>query len=296
MGWISLLAFFLEEALVNLKRHLVATVATVSTVALTVGLWTAFRSVSRGTDALLLWEGKKLTTVRVGLKPSVTEEQGKGLAERVQKLPFVEHVRFLHKDEALSLLQKAYGNSAAFRDLIGHNPLPHALVVTCRSPADVPRCSKFLSNLPEVDWISHHPQAVARFLSIVHWVSLVGLILSLVLGVIAFALIHNDIQITVYGRRNEIRIMQLVGATVWTVRGPLIMEGLLYGLSGSAVAVLLLCGGIGLAIPRVPLGLLQGLLSSCQLTGGEALKVIGMGALLGGVSALMASLRLVRAV
>ncbi|MCS7223406.1 MAG: ABC transporter permease [Armatimonadetes bacterium] len=296
MGWISLFAFFLEEAWVNLRRHLVASLATVSTVALTVGLWTSFTSASKGLETLLAWEGKKLTELRVGLKLWVKEEQAKQVVEKVQKLPFVEQVRFVHKNEALKQMERAYGNAVPFQELIGHNPLPHSLEVVCRSPEWVTQCQKVLKTFPEVDWIGHHPEAVERFLAIVNGVKVTGAALSLVLALVAFALIHNDIQITVYGRRNEIRIMQLVGATAWTVRGPLIMEGVLYGIFGSLLAVAILGSLMRILSERVPTGFAQGLLHACQLDSMTVMTVLGLGLLLAGTSALIASIRLVRVV
>jgi len=75
----------------------------------------------------------------------------------------------------------------------------------------------------------------------------VGLIVIAVFLGVAGVIISNTIRLTVYARRREIGIMQLVGATNTYIRLPFICEGLLDGVLGALLAVLLL------AIARVTL-------------------------------------------
>jgi cell division transport system permease protein len=57
-------------------------------------------------------------------------------------------------------------------------------------------------------------------------------------GVTLFVIV-NTIRLAVYARRQEIEIMKLVGATDWFIRWPFVLEGMLYGLAGAAIAVLM---------------------------------------------------------
>ncbi|MFA0743221.1 MAG: hypothetical protein DFNUSKGM_003355, partial [Candidatus Fervidibacter sacchari] len=132
-------------------------------------------------------------------------------------------------------------------------------------------------------------------------------VLSLLLAVIAFILIFNALRVSVYGRRNEIRIMQLVGATVWTVRGPLVVEGLLYGILG-AISVLALTKLFLVIAPSTSHSApyLTGLgsdwidwrvlLQEIKLDGEFVSQVFLMGIGLSFLSALVAAVRLVREV
>ena len=64
--------------------------------------------------------------------------------------------------------------------------------------------------------------------------------LILILAIAAVLLIANTIRLSIHSRRREIEVMKLVGATNWFVRMPFIIEGMLCGLVGAAVAIVLL--------------------------------------------------------
>ncbi|MCS7191456.1 MAG: ABC transporter permease [Armatimonadetes bacterium] len=307
MSWLSLLAFFLEEALVNLRRHKLVTIATVTTIAVTIGVWVLFYLEARAWEKLLIWEGQKLERLCVFLKPKADEKTASNLAEQVQKLPQVVQVRFVHKNEGLKKLQEIFGNSVPLEDLVGHNPLPHALEVTCRSPQEAAECATKIKQMPMVDEVTFPAVAVQKYIQMVRSIRWRNHMLSILLAIIAFILIFNALRVSVYGRRNEIRIMQLVGATVWTVRGPLLMEGLLYGVLGALgtlalTKLLLLLNSAFPQEPRYWTGLVNSwvewrmLLSDVQIDGFFASQVLLLSMGLSFLSAFIAAVRLVRAV
>lgn len=278
-----------------MRRHGLVAVATVTTVALSVGLWGLFALARRGAERWLLWEGEKLERLCVFLKPTTDEATARKVMTEVRRLPQVASVRFVHKDEGLQKLQKLFGNSMPLQDLIGHNPLPHALEVTCRSLQSVTKCAAQLQRLPEVDEVAFPAAAVERFVRFLRGMEWVATALSLLLAVVAFALIYNAIRLSIYGRRDEIRIMQLVGATVWTVRGPLIMEGLIYGILGSVLTLALLGTLRQLGVSALEVGYLRSIVEATQIERAWVRQIMALGAGLGTLSALIAA-RLVKAV
>jgi cell division transport system permease protein len=98
-----------------------------------------------------------------------------------------------------------------------------------------------------------------------------GLISSIVMSLATLLIIHNAIRLTIYARRREIRIMELVGATPFFIRIPFVLEGLLYGAVGAIVAALILSpmyAALGRALQQPWAGGLlslrdPGLLSTC---------------------------------
>jgi len=68
----------------------------------------------------------------------------------------------------------------------------------------------------------------------------VGLALMIIFSLIAILVIFNTITLTIYNRREEVEIMRLVGATNWYIRGPFLVEALMYSLVGTVITSLLL--------------------------------------------------------
>lgn len=67
--------------------------------------------------------------------------------------------------------------------------------------------------------------------------NVLGIGMAVVLGLSAIVLIANTIRLAIYARRDEVEIMKLVGASNWYIRIPFLLEGLIEGVAGAALAV-----------------------------------------------------------
>ncbi len=65
-------------------------------------------------------------------------------------------------------------------------------------------------------------------------------LLAALLVTASVLLIANTIRLSLYARRREVEVMKLVGATDWFIRWPFVLEGVMVGFFGGALAVLLL--------------------------------------------------------
>ena len=61
--------------------------------------------------------------------------------------------------------------------------------------------------------------------------------IAVLLGIASLFLVGNTIRLSIYARRREIEVMQLVGATNWFIRWPFVIEGIVVGLVGAGIAV-----------------------------------------------------------
>jgi cell division transport system permease protein len=67
--------------------------------------------------------------------------------------------------------------------------------------------------------------------------NVLGIGMAVILGLSAVVLIANTIRLAIYARRDEVEIMKLVGASNWYIRIPFLLEGLIEGMVGAALAV-----------------------------------------------------------
>ena len=136
------------------------------------------------------------------------------------------------------------------------NPLPATLNIKTYDLEDYPEISKSLSNVNLKDFIDKvnyedNRQIIERLSRILRFIQTFGLILVLIFCLIAILVIYNTITLTIYNRREEVEIMRLVGATNWYIRGPFIVESLLYGIGSTVLTAFLLLPVFSTAMPKV---------------------------------------------
>jgi cell division transport system permease protein len=154
---------------------------------------------------------------------------------------------------ALRRLAASLGEEAKVLEGVGPGALPDAVEV--RAPgvslAGARALAARLSAIPgaaEVDYGNAWLEKLERFVA--HG-RIAALVLFAALAVATAVLVSNTLRLAVFARRDEIEIMKLVGATDGFVSAPFLIEGLLQGLLGAAVAVLALLALHALLVPRL---------------------------------------------
>jgi cell division transport system permease protein len=131
-----------------------------------------------------------------------------------------------------------------------YNPLPDSLEVAPTKAEFLDEIAQSLRPLPPgVAGIETGKKLSNRVLQVAHVIELIFTIATVILLVAATMLIANTIRLSIFSRRREIEVMKLVGATNWFIRGPFMIEGLLCGLGGAALAVFFLLLGKEIALP-----------------------------------------------
>lgn len=152
----------------------------------------------------------------------------------------LENFRERHKDDYLTL--------QALEEL-DENPLGASLNIKAMEVSQYESIANFLesdnaleqNNVMIIDKVNYFQNKVIidRLNSLIDGARSLGLILTLVLIVISIAIVFNTIRLTIYISREEIKIMRLVGAANSYIRGPFMVEGIIYGLIASVLTMLI---------------------------------------------------------
>lgn len=188
--------------------------------------------------------------VSVYLRDTVTPAQAGNLKAKLEATPNVESVKFVSKTDALKIYQEQNKNNKELLAAVtaDDNPLPQSLAIKAEDPNKIDPIIAFVNKaefkplLQEKDPISYtgeRKKTVDRIIGATNFIKQVGLLASALFVVISTLIIFNTIRMAIFTRREEIEIMQLVGATNWFIRGPFIFEAALYGVIATGVAVLL---------------------------------------------------------
>ena len=172
------------------------------------------------------------------------------MARYLAQDPRVASARFIPRAQALAEL-RARTKGTIDTALLTENPLPDKFRIKVRHTDDVPAVAAGVRRLNGIDNVVYGQKIVARLLQLGAVLRRVGIGVIVVFFAVAGIIISNTIRLTVFARRREIAIMQLVGATNTYIRLPFICEGMLAGAFGALVAIGLLAAARATLWPRL---------------------------------------------
>jgi cell division transport system permease protein len=233
--------FLIQECWLNFRRQGLMALTCISTSAIALTILGVF--------VLLAWHVHAIATaiprqfeVHAFVRADLPRSETEALAVAVRRMDGVARVSLVPKEHAWDEYRKHY---AAPEDLEGmENPLPDKLEIAAVTPEKTLEVARKVRELPNVDAVRGGEEVLQRLLAIANGVRITGVFLALLLALGTIAIISNAIKITLFARRRDIRVMQLVGATNGFIRTPFVLEGMLEGGIGGAVA----CGGMALVM------------------------------------------------
>ena len=251
--------FFLREALRSMSRNAVPSFAAMASVLVTVLVLGMFIPVVQATTGAAN-DVRGRVLVNVYLKTSAKQ----GDVDRVKRMldDKVAHVgtyQYVSKNQALAEQRRRYPEAY---DLLGSNPLPDTFRVTPDKPDNALALRDALSPSapgggrttidPSIDSVKNSRDDTRKILVATRVVKLTTGLLTALLVVASVLLVSNTIRLSLFSRRREVEVMKLVGATDWFIRWPFVIEGIVLGAMGGAVAILLLLvGKIALLDPLI---------------------------------------------
>ncbi len=288
------LRFFLSEVRRNFTRNLVMQFTAIGTVAVTIVLLGSFL-VTRQTLSAIGADVVHKIEISVFLTDRATPDQAKALAKRIAHDPRVAGVTYVSRGDGFRAMRDRFRGQID-TSLLTTNPLPETLHVRVKDPNRVTAVATGIRAMPNVANVEFAQDAVQKLLALSVVLGRIGVAIVALLVFTAAIIISNTIRLTVFARRREIAIMQLVGASSSYILLPFIVEGLIAGVAGAAIALVLLLVAQAQLLPK-----LVGALSFLPLrlahvdTPTFALELLGTGAAVGIVAAWLSVGRYLRA-
>ncbi|KWS05970.1 Cell division protein FtsX [Lysobacter capsici AZ78] len=282
-AWLDHHLYSLVASLGRLLRKPWAALLTIGVMAvalaLPLGLWAALNNVER-----FAGDVQRSRQISLFLKPEVKLERARVLAEELRARPEVGAVDLRTPEQGLADLREKSGLGDTLSAIEG-NPLPSLLVVTPKG--DELALAQSLEQLAEADLVQHDAGWRQRLDGWLRFGSRLAWVLAAMLGLGALLVVGNTVRLDIQSRRDEIGVLQLLGATDGFIRRPFLYLGACYGLAAGAVALALLTvADHSLREPLTALALSYG--SHFQLQGfelGPALAILAGAAALGWLGA-----------
>lgn len=242
--------------------------------ALPMGLWLVLDNVSRLSGSV-----QESREIGVFLQQDMDAAAAGELADRLRARADVASVELRTPEQGLQELRERGGLGDAI-DAVGENPLPSLLIVI--PEGDEMALAGALRALPEAALVQHDAEWRQRLDDWLEFGARLVLVLGVLLGLGALLVVGNTVRLDIQARREEIGVLQLLGATDGFIRRPFLYLGAWYGLGSGALALTLLAvTGMALRAPVAELAASYG--SGFALRGFSPLQLlavlVGSGAL-----------------
>jgi cell division transport system permease protein len=233
------LRYFLDEALASLSRGYRTGLVAVATIAVAFLVLGGFLIVTANLERLFTrWQ--QAAEFSVYLRDGWTADHRTGIENMLRESRLVSAVELVSKEEALKRFKQNFGALAEASGDIPGNPLPASIevrLVSEANPAEVEALAQKTASLPGVADVRYDRLWIQRLMNAVGLVRAGGFALATVLMFAAALTVASVVRLALLARREEIHIMQLVGAPIAYIRGPFVVEGLIQGGVGAVVAV-----------------------------------------------------------
>lgn len=214
-------------------------------------IFTAFVTQNILTDTI--GELRNKVDMSIYLKTETTEKVGADLSAELEKLESVRSVEYVSAAEARTQIAKDNSEDpdvlAAINEATNKNPATLRVIVNDIN--NTSELEKFVSDNPllkenispnyKPSFAGERRNTIKSIGRAVNFAQVVGFVAGMVFVVISSLIIFNTIRMAIFNRREEIQMMKLIGAEQSFIRGPFLVEAIIYGFIAAFIAT-----GIGL--------------------------------------------------
>jgi cell division transport system permease protein len=229
--------FFLREAFKNLRLNLLMSATAVTTTAVCVLVLGIGLLVSAHVEGIIRQIGQDVA-ITAFFPDDVSEERIDEIRGSVEGYPEVSAVTYVSKEEALSSFKETMADRPEIFEGLDTDFLPASLEIQLNDS----RGSNAVANRLRGEGfteLSYPQQTIDRLNQVTSYIVWALRGATALFFVASVLLIFNTIRISIFARRKEIEVMKLVGASDGFVRTPFVIEGLVQGLIGAALAAIL---------------------------------------------------------
>ena len=228
--------YILKEALKNLWRNRLMSIASVTSVSATLMILGIIFALIVNINATAQSMKDQFDSIQAYLSEGVQIETIQKTLADIESIKGVDRVIYESKSDALARMKASWKDNAFLLEGLEENPLPSSFIIYLEDIYYAESVLAQLQGKQGIEEIKSYQDIVEKLLTITEVIRQAGIIVIFVLIAISTFIIHNTIKLAVNARQKEITIMKYVGATNWFIRWPFLAEGTLLGLIGAGVS------------------------------------------------------------
>lgn len=191
-------------------------------------------------NAIVYQTGEKLDKLVFYLNDDAPVSDVNNFINELSKDERVKKLEYVSREQALEEFKKGFGKDVAvLENMPGGNPLPASIIVEMKELSEGLNVKNKFKDLSIVEDVEYQYDFISKMMKFEKGVKYVGIAIVAILFLVSILIMHNTIKIAISNRENEISIMRYIGATNSYIRGPFLIEGVLFGIFGAIIAGLL---------------------------------------------------------
>lgn len=255
--------YLFKEGLKGIFTHRLMSFASVTIITACLLIMGSFALLSINVDAMIK-DLENDNQILAMVDEDLSEEEAMALQDEIEALPNVQSVEFITREEAMESFEKDYPDNLF--EGIESDTFRHRFAIYMD---DLSLTSQTAQNLEGIDGVAEvvaYLEISQGFVTVRNVVSAVSIVLVLILVIVSVFIMANTIKLASFGRREEIAIMRMVGATNGFIRVPFLIEGLVLGIVGAVVAFFIEWGVYQFICEKVMTGIARNMVTVIPFT------------------------------
>ena len=233
----------IRQGLKNIWRNRMFSIASISTMAACIFIFGVFFSLLMNVNSMVRTLEEEVG-ITVLFDEGISEERIQKIGETIKDNEHVIDIKYTSAEEAWEKFKKEYfADHPEYADSFSEdNPLANSASFTVHVDQVENQATvvTYIERIKGVRQVNHSDQAVKTLMNFNSLLTVISMVIVIILLVIAIFLISNTVSVGINVRRQEIKIMKLIGATDSFVREPFVVEGAVIGLVGALIPLLIL--------------------------------------------------------
>jgi cell division transport system permease protein len=247
--------YLLKQAFSGIKRAGFMSVACVLITTFSLLILGIFLLATANLREILRFAHEKVEIVAF-LEDDITAARFDSLKTEIGAIPFIEEARYVEPSTALERLRAEFGDRSFILDALDENPMPASYEITLkpqyRLRDRVVSVAERISKLPGVEDVSYGRGWITRLERLVRMLAMIDICVGLVVAVASVVTVSYTVRLTLYARKEHIRVLNLVGATDAFIMLPFLLEGAIHGLISAGISLFVVYGAYRVVNVKVP--------------------------------------------
>jgi len=221
-----------NTVLKHMRRSPYQSLAAIFMTSITFYIVSIFALVVLGTHAMLsFFESRPQVTAF--FKDDALTSEIETLKSKITSSVAIDDSKFISKDDALEIYRKQNADNPLLLEMVTSDILPASLEVSAKNASDLEKIANLMQSHTFVEEVVFQKDVIDTLRKWVSGIRIAGIILSLLLIVASLTTIIVVLGLKFTARKTEINTLALLGATSWYIRSPFVIEGMIYGVSGT---------------------------------------------------------------